>query len=77
MFILGEFTCTFSFPPPFMDKVFREERVKKDNEMSENIPGGNFLGGNFPRGGENFPGGSLMSGNFPGGNFPRALSNKT
>ena len=54
MCILGElFTCTFSFPPPFVDEVFREERVKTDNEMGGNIPGGNVLGGNFPGG--NFP----------------------
>ena len=32
-------------PPPLMDEVFSEERVKKDNEMGGNIPGGNFLGG--------------------------------
>ena len=32
--------------------------------MSGNVPGGNF-----PRGGGNFPGGSLMGGNFPDGNF--------
>ena len=36
--------------------------------MSGNIPGGTFLGGNFPVG--NFPGGTLMGGNFPGGSFP-------
>ena len=73
MFILGEFTCTFSSPIPFMDEVFSEERAKKDNEMAENIPGGNFLGGNFLDGG-NFPGGSLMGGNFPWGNFPRTIN---
>ena len=55
MFILGEFTCTFSSPPAFMDDVFSKERVKKDNEMGGNIPGGNFLGWNFPGG--DFPGG--------------------
>ena len=75
MFFLGEFTCTFPSPPPFMNEVFSEERVKKDNEMGGYIPGGNFLGGNFPGGGY-FPGGGLMGGNFlgrnfPGGNFPR------
>ena len=31
--------------------------------MSGNIPGGNFLGGNFPEG-------ILMRGNVPGENFP-------
>ena len=36
--------------------------------MDGNIPGGNFLGWNFPGG--NFPGGSLMGRNFPGGSFP-------
>ena len=45
MFILGEFTCTFSSPPPFMDKVFSEERVKKYNEMGENFPGSGFSEG--------------------------------
>ena len=69
MFILGEFTSTFSFPTPFMDELFSEERGKKDNEMGGIIPGGNFLGRNFPRG--NFPGESLMGRNFPGGNFPK------
>ena len=34
--------------------------------MGGNIPGGNFLGENFPGEGE-FPGGNLMGGNFPGG----------
>ena len=32
--------------------------------MGGNIPGGNFLGGDFPVGGI-FQGGSLMGGNFP------------
>ena len=72
MFILGEFTCTFSSPPPFMDEIFSEGRVKKDNEMGGIIPGGNFLGGNFPGRGD-FPGGSLMGGNFPGGSFPGGI----
>ena len=39
------------------------------NEMGGNIPGGNFVVGNYMGG--NFPGGSLMRGNFLGGNFPR------
>ena len=38
--------------------------------MGGNIPGDNFLGGNFPGEGGNFPGRSLMGGNFPYGNFP-------
>ena len=37
--------------------------------MGGNIPGGNFVVGNYMGG--NFPGGSLIGGNFPGGNFPR------
>ena len=37
--------------------------------MGGNIPGGNFVVGNYMGG--NFPGGSLMRGNFLGGNFPR------
>ena len=48
-----------------MDKVFSEERVKKDNEMGGIIPGGNFPGVNFPCG-------NLMGGNFLQGNFSRA-----
>ena len=32
--------------------------------MNGNIPGGNFLGGNFPMG--DSPGGSLIGGNYPG-----------
>ena len=39
------------------------------NEIGGNIPGGNFVVGNYMGG--NFPGGSLMRGNFLGGNFPR------
>ena len=35
--------------------------------MGGNIPGGNFLVGNFP--GVNSPGGTLIGGNFPGWNF--------
>ena len=51
MLVLGEFLCTFSSPPTLMNEVFSEERVKKDNEMGGNIPGGNFLGGGgFSRG---------------------------
>ena len=68
MFILGEITCTFFSPPLFMDEVFSEERVKKDNEMGGSIPGGNFQGGDFPGGslmGTNFPGGNCSGGNFP------------
>ena len=61
MFILGEFTCTFSSPSAFKGEVSSEEGVKKDNRMGGNIPGGNFLGGNFP------------GGNFSGGNFPRTI----
>ena len=86
MFILGKFTCTISSPPPFVDKVFSEERVKKDNEMSGNVPGGNFPGENFPGEslmggnflGENFPGGggNFPGGNFPDGNFPRTVFNR-
>ena len=45
--------------------------------MGGNIPGGNFLAGNFPGrekmgegGGRNIPGGSLLGGTFPDGNFP-------
>ena len=38
------------------------------NEIGGNIPGENFLDGNFPGG--RFPGGSLMSGNFSGGKSP-------
>ena len=74
MFILREFTCTFSSPPSFMDEVFNEERVKKDNEMDENIPGGNFPGRGGGGGGGgvgSFSGGSLMGENFSGWNFPK------
>ena len=39
--------------------------------MGGNIPGGNFLGENFPAG--NFPRGSLMGGNFPSGSFPDTI----
>ena len=35
--------------------------------MSEYVPGGSFLGGNFTR--KNSPGGSLMGGDFPVGNL--------
>ena len=42
--------------------------------MGGNIPGENFLGGNFPGG--NSPGVSLMSGDFPGGSFPDTENNK-
>ena len=42
--------------------------------MGGNIPGENFLDGNFPGG--NSPGGSLMSGDFPGGSFPDTENNK-
>ena len=57
--------------PPFMDAVFSEETI---NEMSENIPYGNFVGRNFPGGyfpgGGVFPGGIFPRGYFPGGFFP-------
>ena len=36
--------------------------------MGGNIPGGSYLGQNFPGG--NLPEGSLIGGNFPGLNFP-------
>ena len=42
--------------------------------MSGNIPGRNFLGGNFPGG--DFPGRSLMGGNFPGGRSPDTIQNQ-
>ena len=50
MFILEEFTCTFSSPSAFKGEVSSEERVKKDNRIGGNIPGGNFLDGNFSGG---------------------------
>ena len=47
--------------------------------MDGNLPGGSFLGGNFPGSG-NSPRGSLMGGNFldesfPGGSFPDTKTN--
>ena len=45
---------------------------KAINEMGENIPVKNFLGGNFPGGyfpGESLIGGSFRAGIFPGGIF--------
>ena len=51
---------------PVMEEVLSEEMVKKDDEMGGNIPGENFLGGNFPEG-IFHGGGGLMGGNFPGG----------
>ena len=53
--------------------IMKEQKIKKTRvgmfkNIVGNIPGENFLGGNFSGG--NVPGGSLMRGNFPGGNFP-------
>ena len=50
-------------------------RVGIFKSKSGNIPGGNFLVGDFPGG--NFPGGSLMGVNFPGGSFPDTVFLKT
>ena len=48
-------------------------RVKIFKNMGENIPGGNFLGGNFS--GESLPGGSLIGGNFQRRSFPDTEEN--
>ena len=53
--------------------IMKKRKIKKlgwecFKNMGGNIPGGNFLDGDFPGG--NFPRGSLMGGNFPGGSFP-------
>ena len=53
---------------PFMDEVLSEEIVKKDNEIGGNIPGGDFLGGNFPRGG-GFSRGEFVGWDFCQGGF--------
>ena len=56
------------------DDGSNNEKTKKLKNIGGNIPGRNFLGGNFPGG--NFPGESLMGGSFPGGSFPDTLFNK-
>ena len=52
--------------------LIKNKKIKKAlvgifKNMGGNIPGGNFLVGNFP--GVNSPGGTLIGGNFPGWNF--------
>ena len=38
------------WPHPLTKRCIEMQRVKKDNEMSGNIPSGNFLGENSPGG---------------------------
>lgn len=52
-------TCTLS---PYL---WKDNQVKKNKEMTGNIPGGNFMAGNFSVK-------RLMGENFLGGNIPRA-----
>ena len=49
-----------------------KSRVGMFKSMGGSIPGGNFLGRNFPGG--NFPGGSLIGENFLDGGFPDIVS---